>query len=155
MVVAMREIISRSVQETRKIARKHAREIMARADSVGARGAVIVALAGELGAGKTAFAQGFARALGVKENVMSPTFVLMKIYPLRKKRFQRLVHIDCYRIASSRDLLHLGFRELLKDKDAIVLIEWAERIKKILPRGAIWLRFRHGVKPHQRIISIS
>lgn len=114
--------------------------------------AMVIALTGELGAGKTTFVQGFAQALGVKENVLSPTFVLMKIYPLARKRFRRLAHIDCYRLASPNDLSHLGFKQILKDKDAIVLIEWAERVKKLVPRGAIWIRFRHSGHPHKRVI---
>lgn len=149
------EIQTNSAAETQKIARGFARALEPKKRG----GAVVVALEGELGAGKTTFAQGFARALGVQENVRSPTFVLMKIYELRqatrnkRQGFKHLVHIDCYRIQSPKDLLHLGFKEILKDKDAIILIEWADRIK-ILPSDAIWVKFMHGAKPHQRTISI-
>lgn len=106
--------------------------------------AFVVALEGELGAGKTTFVQGFARALGVKENVLSPTFVLMKIYKLPINfKLKHLIHIDCYRIDSPKDLLHLGFRDLLKDKDAIILIEWADRIRRLIPKDAVWIHFEH------------
>lgn len=112
----------------------------------------ILALEGELGSGKTTFVQGFARALGVKEKVLSPTFVLLKIYALKKRRLRRLIHIDCYRVSSSKDLVHLGFRDLLRDKDAVILIEWADRVKKLIPQSAIWIRFHHSSRPHKRVI---
>jgi len=163
----MIEVVTRSGAETKKIARILAREISA-PDRVGTRGAHVLALSGELGAGKTTFAQGFAQALGVAERVLSPTFVLMKIYGLPKKIkdkskkiknrrwiFKHLIHIDCYRLASPKDLLHLGFKAILKDKDAIILIEWPERIKKILPPDALWLQFIHGARQNERRIKMS
>lgn len=144
----MISIETRSAQETQRAAALLVGELRRGRP----RKPMVIALTGELGAGKTTFVQGFARALGVKENVLSPTFVLMKIYPLMRKRFRRLAHIDCYRLASPNDLLCLGFKQILKDKDAIVLIEWAERVKKLIPRGAIWIRFRHSGYPHKRVV---
>lgn len=155
-VYCMVEIAARSAVETQKIARLLADEIRPRQD-----GAVVIALEGELGAGKTTFAQGLARALGVKENVLSPTFVLMKIYDLNQESgirnygFKYFIHIDCYRIQSPKDLIHLGLKDILQDRDAIVLIEWADRIKKILPRDVIRLMFAHGVKHNERRIVMS
>ena len=73
---------------------------------------------------------------------------------VRRLSFGHLIHIDCYRIHGPKDLIHLGLKELLKDKDAIILIEWAERIKKILPYDALWVRFRHGRKYSERNIII-
>lgn len=154
----MREVMTASAKQTQKIARMLAGELT-RAPSRG--GARVIALQGDLGAGKTTFTQGFARALGIRENVLSPTFVLMKIYNLRqatsgkRQRFRHLVHIDCYRIASPKDLLHLGLREILKDRDAIILIEWADRIKKIIPPDAIWLKFAYGAHASQRTIILT
>ncbi len=163
----MREMTTTSAKQTQKIASLLAEEVTRAPRSVW-DGARVIALTGDLGTGKTTFTQGFAQALGIKENVLSPTFVLMKIYGLRpriknkSKRikntgqgFRHLVHIDCYRITSPKDLLHLGFKELLKDKDAIILIEWADRVKKILPRAALWIKFSHGGKSRQRGIVIS
>lgn len=136
---------------TKKIASRLAREISsARSDH-----ARVIALCGNLGAGKTTFAQGFARALGVKMPVTSPTFVLMKIYALEKKKYlKHLVHIDAYRIESAAELEHLGFRELLNDKDAVILIEWADRIKKLLSKDTMWITFAHGKKMNERSITI-
>jgi len=114
--------------------------------------AIIIALEGELGTGKTTFVQGFARALGIKDTIQSPTFVLMKIYTLKqKKNLKRLVHIDAYRLESARELEHMGVRKIFQDKDAVVLIEWADRVKHILPKERITLRFKH-VSPRERTI---
>ena len=117
--------------------------------------ATILALQGELGAGKTTFAQACARSLGIKDRVLSPTFVILKAYAAKKKKFAHFVHIDCYRLDSEKDLLHLGFKELAKDKDAIILIEWADRVKKIIPRSALWIRCAHGKHASERIIEIN
>lgn len=145
-------IYTESIKETQRAARMLAEELQA---SRPGRDACIIALSGELGAGKTTFAQGFAAALGVKEKIKSPTFVLMKIYALTKsQRFKHLVHLDCYRLQNSKDLIRLGVTEILRDRDAVILIEWADRVKKILPCDAIWVRFMHGAKQHERYIKI-
>lgn len=146
----MVEIITRSPQEMQKIAAGFAKEAAQKT----ANSALVIALEGELGSGKTTFVQGFAKAIGIEEKVLSPTFVLMKIYSLKQRRSKHLVHIDCYRLESAKDLLHLGFRKILKDKDAIILIEWADKIRRILPHDAIWISFCHGKRSQERIISI-
>lgn len=150
--------ISKSAIETNRFARKFLRTIVSRKR---AKGAVAIGLVGNLGAGKTTFTQAVARVLGVKENVLSPTFVLMKVYKISgqyssslSRRFKHLVHIDCYRLDSSSDLVHLGFRDIIKDTDAIVLIEWADRIKKILPKETVWVTMKHGKKQNERIITL-
>jgi len=142
---------TRSPQGTKKAASLIAKTIL-RLPRFGAR---LIALEGNLGSGKTTFVQGLARALGVKEKIQSPTFVLMKIYKLKAKSYKHLIHIDCYRLDSPKNLLHLGFKNLLKDKDAVILIEWAGKIKKLLPRkNTIWLHFRHGKVPSQRTVLV-
>ena len=154
----MIKMVTKNAAETKKVARALAREIV-RAPA--GRRARVLALSGELGAGKTTFTQGFATALGIKEKIKSPTFVLVKIYDLRhaagnmRHGFKHLIHIDCYRISSPKDLIHLGLRDLLKDKDAIILIEWPERIKKILPSHTRWLRFKYGKQSNGRSIDIN
>ena len=143
----MPEVLTKSSVETKKVAAFLARSL---------KKGVVIAMEGNLGSGKTTFVQGFAKALGIRENVLSPTFVLMKIYPLsKKKKLKHLIHIDCYRLGSPSDLRHLGFRNLLKDKDAIILIEWADRIKKLIPlKNVIWIKFSHGKSPMTRIIRL-
>lgn len=144
------EIRTKSAKETHNIARELALEA-ARAKN--RTSALVIALLGNLGAGKTTFAQGFAQALGIKERVLSPTFVIMKIYALQKRaRARHFVHIDCYRIHSPRDLVHLGVKEIFKDTKAIVLIEWPERIRGLIPRNALWVKFQHGKKENERIL---
>lgn len=125
----------------------------------GIGGPVVIGLVGELGAGKTAFFQGFARGLGVRESVRSPTFVLIKTYSLCASKFQVpgskfqiLVHIDCWRLKKPQELLRMGFREIIKNSRAIVLIEWADRVRGMLPRRTLWLKFKHGRKPNERVI---
>lgn len=140
-----------SAAKTKQIASRVAKEIM----RIGSDRARVVALKGNLGAGKTTFVQGFAHVLGIKEKIQSPTFVLMKIYSLNKqKHLKHLIHIDAYRLETPNELEHLGFRELLKDKDAVICIEWADRIKKLLPKETTWITFEHGKKINERSITI-
>ncbi|HEY4489042.1 MAG TPA: tRNA (adenosine(37)-N6)-threonylcarbamoyltransferase complex ATPase subunit type 1 TsaE [Candidatus Paceibacterota bacterium] len=96
--------------------------------------ATLVTLSGELGAGKTAFTQALARALGVTEHVTSPTFVLEKIYELPEgQKFKHLVHIDAYRLEGGSSLAPLGFDGIIKDPGNLVVLEWPERVQDILP----------------------
>lgn len=103
------------------------------------RGATLVTLSGELGAGKTAFAKAVAKAFGVEETVNSPTFVLEKIYVLPPKlgswtsKFRRLVHIDAYRLEKGSDLTPLCFDELMQDSRNLILLEWPEKVSDTLP----------------------
>lgn len=99
--------------------------------------ATVIALEGELGAGKTALTKAIARVLGIKETVTSPTFVIMKVYPVATHdHFQKLIHIDAYRIEHDDEMRVLGFSELLKDPTALIVIEWPLRIANLIPRDA-------------------
>jgi len=102
--------------------------------------ATLVTLSGELGAGKTTFTQGVAKAVGVAEVVTSPTFVIEKIYALEGQRWERLVHIDAYRLNDPHELEVLGWSELLSDKGNLILLEWPERVTPIIPNTAIQIR---------------
>ena len=99
-------------------------------------GATVVALSGDLGAGKTTFAQGIARALGVEEQVTSPTFVIEKIYSLQNQKFARLIHIDAYRLKDSHELEVLGWKEVSADPENLIIIEWPENISGLVPETA-------------------
>ena len=103
--------------------------------------ATVVALSGELGAGKTTFAQGIARALGIEENVTSPTFVLEKIYQLEGQRFARLIHIDAYRLNDPHELEVLGWTEIIVDPVNLIIIEWPEKVARLIPADAIHIAF--------------
>lgn len=101
----------------------------------------VYALTGHLGAGKTTFAQFFLRALGVSGSITSPTFVIIKRYALNYAEYESAYHIDCYRLNNPQELLALGFMEILADQKALVVIEWADKIKEFLPFDALWLDF--------------
>ena len=115
--------------------------------------AIVVTLSGDLGAGKTTFAQGVARALGVVETVSSPTFVIEKVYALSAQRWNRLVHIDAYRLNSSHELMVLGWNELIADPKNIIVLEWPERVSDLIPKHAVQIRF--DIKNEERIITIN
>lgn len=100
--------------------------------------ATLVTLSGELGAGKTAFMQAAAKALGITDTVTSPTFVLEKIYPLPEGAvFRKLVHIDAYRLKEGRELSALAFSQLLEDPGNLIFLEWPERVADALPPPAV------------------
>jgi tRNA threonylcarbamoyladenosine biosynthesis protein TsaE len=115
--------------------------------------AIVVALSGELGAGKTTFAQGVATTLGVQESVTSPTFVIEKIYVLDGQRFERLIHIDAYRLNTAHELEVLGWHELVSDPGNLVLLEWPEKVAELIPKNAITIRF--DIDGEKRIITIN
>lgn len=98
--------------------------------------ATIIALSGELGAGKTTFAQAVAKALGVKETVNSPTFVIEKVYALDSERWGHLVHIDAYRLKNANELRTLGWDEMAGDPSNLILVEWPEHVEGAIPKDA-------------------
>ena len=101
--------------------------------------ATLIALSGDLGAGKTAFTKAVAKVLGVSEEVTSPTFVLEKIYQLAGKQWKHLIHIDAYRLEGGHELLAIGFDGIYRDAGNLILLEWPEKVpsalegKKALP----------------------
>jgi len=101
----------------------------------------IICLEGNLGTGKTTFAQGFLKGLGIKGPFTSPTFVIFKYYKSRKLKNFNIYHMDAYRV-NAKDVLNLGWKEIVAGKDNIIIIEWADRIKKIIPKGAVWIKFK-------------
>lgn len=113
--------------------------------------ATIVALQGELGAGKTTFTQEVGKLLGVTENMHSPTFVIMKVYEINYKParqsggggFKHLIHIDAYRLENDAELLHLGWEEIIKEPENLVFIEWPENVAGIIPENAKRISFKH------------
>ena len=102
-------------------------------------GAVVLALSGDLGAGKTTFTQALGRQLGIAEDITSPTFTIMKGYETTDSTFSRLIHMDAYRIESEEELRPLRFEEILKTPNVILVIEWAELIKGALPAEVLHL----------------
>lgn len=110
----------------------------------------VIALTGELGGGKTTFTQGFIKALGITKPVLSPTFVLMRQY---KKKDLHVYHLDLYRLTSTAEIKDLGISDMLRDKQGITIIEWAERAKGLLPKELIKINFK-TTGPEAREITI-
>ena len=138
------EVITKSARETQKLGKKLAASL---------KNKEVIALYGELGSGKTTFVQGLAQGLGIKGRIISPTFVFIRSYTLYPKPFT-LHHVDLYRIDKIEDTRGLGLEELMREKEAIVVIEWAEKIKSILPKKRIDVYFEY-VSENQRKINIS
>jgi tRNA threonylcarbamoyladenosine biosynthesis protein TsaE len=112
-------------------------------------GAVVVHLVGDLGAGKTSFVQTIARDFGIEDNVMSPTYTLMRSYDIpedrlasgAKRRFKRLVHIDAYRLEKPLEWHQLKPEEFLEEYGTIVFIEWPEKVAGVGPKPDLTLLF--------------
>ena len=101
----------------------------------------VLCLQGELGSGKTCLTQGIARGLGVTLPVTSPTFIIVNEYAL-PGRHHRLYHIDLYRVESAADARTTGLEEYLFGHD-ICVVEWAERVREILPSERLWITLGH------------
>lgn len=142
-------LVSQSTGDTRAIAAQLAEQF--RTHLVGRSTALVVALEGELGAGKTTLAQGIARALGVREQLKSPTFNLAKEYHIPDTPY-RLWHIDCYRLNDHRDLASLDMAHIWADPTALVLIEWAQRVAHALPRDHWEIHLTHAGNEKREIV---
>jgi len=159
--------ISRNETDTQKLAKKISKTL---------RGGEIILLSGDLGAGKTAFVKGLAKALGIADIVKSPTFNLMKCYKIKRARKQEskkagknpplspftkgevryLCHIDAYRLTNATDLLDIGAEEYLGQPNVVTAIEWPEQVKNIekLSGKIIKIQISHGAKENERKIKI-
>ena len=113
-----------------------------------ARAGDVVLLVGDLGAGKTAFTQGFALALGVEEHVTSPTFTLARSYKGRV----RLNHLDAYRLESAQEAEDLGLGELLEE--GVTVIEWGDTVAPAIPADYLELRFAYGDQDDDRNVAV-
>lgn len=136
-----RIFLTKSAKETQKIGTDFAKQILKLSP---AENATVIGLEGELGSGKTTFLQGFAEGLGIKEKILSPTFVIMKRF--KTSGSKNFYHIDAYRINNPEEILELGFKEIIFNPKNIVAIEWPEKIKKFLPNpdgiSAIFIKFK-------------
>jgi len=121
-------VVTNSAEETAEVGERLA---------VNIKGGKIIALTGELGAGKTTFVQGFARGLGVPERIVSPTFIIMRSYPTATH--QRFYHVDLYRLEENieKEVENIGLVDLLNNAESVIIIEWAERVMKLLPKDTM------------------
>lgn len=149
--------VSYNEQQTIKIAKEFAKSL---------KGGEIICLIGELGTGKTTFTKGLAKGLGVKKSIRSPSFVLIKSYLIpqlsqklntkdqRLKIKYQIFHIDLYRIKKLQELINLGVLEYFNQPNIITIIEWADKIKKILPKKRTEIKIKFGKKEGERKIII-
>ena len=134
--------VCRSPDETRAVAARLADECP---------DGTVLCLHGDLGAGKTCFVQGLARAIGVRRPVGSPTFTLVNEYRGRRG----LAHIDLYRVRGAVDAFSLGLEDYLEHYPGIVAIEWAERASDFMPEDAWHVRLSPGDGENARIVEIA
>ncbi len=111
--------------------------------------AVVVALSGDLGAGKTTLVQLLAKRLGISEVVTSPTFTIMKTYGAKDDTFNQLVHMDAYRIESLDELRPLHITDIFLAEKTLFCIEWAEKIAEALPANIVSLDIQTTGKVRQ------
>jgi len=144
-----KENITSSITQTKKLAEKIAKQVIKKRPE---GQAFVVGLKGDLGGGKTTFVQGFAKGLKIREKILSPTFVIYKKFPISNfqfpnklqisnSKFQNFYHFDCYRVRKSKEILDLGFKEIISNPKNIVIVEWADKIQKIMPKNTLWLNF--------------
>ncbi len=114
---------------------------LARGVAKALRGGDTISLEGELGSGKTAFVQELAKAMGVKDRVTSPTFVVVKPYKIAVPSLSYLYHVDCYRLQNPQELTKLGLAEILEDPRAVTVIEWGERVRALRRRYSLRIQF--------------
>lgn len=130
------EITTKSPDETKKLGSQIANNLT---------GGGVYALVGDLGSGKTTFAQGFTEELGI-ERVNSPTFIILRKYDVKSKnsKVKNLFHVDLYRLEHNieHELVNLGVTELWDKKENIFLIEWADKVNKnVFPKKTKWIKF--------------
>lgn len=138
--------ITKDFEETEELGEKFAKELTS-GDTV--------CLFGELGSGKTTFTKGLAKGLGIKSRIISPTFVLLRTYHLTTNNQQpisNLYHLDLYRLENQKEIEGVGLSELLEDKKAVVLIEWAEKIESLLPRFRWNISFEYVGENERKIV---
>ena len=133
---------------------KVAQDIVQKAKDAQADTATVITLEGDLGSGKTTLTQEVARILGVKESVISPTFVIMKKYEVVDTIFKHLIHIDAYRLNESKELINLGWEELLADKTNLIIIEWPSQVPECIPGNACRIDLSHS-EDNTRVIKFN
>jgi len=135
------EVFTTSTKETQEAGRRFGSSL---------KGGEVISFSGDLGSGKTTFIQGLAQGLGIEKRIVSPTFIIMREYPLDNKSF---FHIDLYRLEENiqQELNNLGISELLKQNKHIFAIEWGERAKGLLPQNTIHISIENIDEDKRRI----
>jgi tRNA threonylcarbamoyladenosine biosynthesis protein TsaE len=165
-ILLKRKYLTKSPAQTKRVGAILAKKILSPVFEKGwgipRQTALVIGLAGDLGGGKTTFLQGLAKGLGIKAKILSPTFIIMRKSEIRdpkpetnfkfeNSKFKTFYHIDCYRIKKAKEILALGFKKIISNPRNIVAIEWADRIRRILPRDAMILKFELANKKTRKI----
>lgn len=141
-----KEFISKSLDDTAQFAKEFVENLLKTGGKTGGKpvqSATVVALYGDLGAGKTTFVKAVAEIFGIQKTVTSPTFVLEKVYKIKGfGGFTHLIHIDAYRLENGAELLTLGWEALLEDPHNLIFLEWPERVAETLPEESRRIQFR-------------
>lgn len=138
-------MVSRNIKNTQKIAKDFLGQIYKKKSNK----AIVVGLYGDLGTGKTAFTQAVARLLRVKRKVNSPTFVIIKKYPVKSKQHKFLFHIDAYRLKNAKEIINLGWKKIITNPEHLVFIEWPERVIKAMPKKHHKVKISHTKEGHR------
>jgi tRNA threonylcarbamoyladenosine biosynthesis protein TsaE len=125
--------------------------IMRPRNKFGVTNATVFALVGDLGAGKTTFSKTFLKELGVKQHVQSPTFSIINSYEISFDEYEKVFHIDTYRIEDIKELEVLHIDEILSNPKHIIVIEWADKIKAHIPQDAVWMYFEHDTLETRKV----
>lgn len=139
------KFLTKTEKQTQALAKTFVKELT--------RGGVF-GLVGNLGAGKTAFVKGVAKALGIKQRVNSPTFVLMRTYDTKHALIKRLVHVDAYRLKKAASLAAIGLEDFIKDAETLVLIEWADMVTSLLPDKKKIIKLAHKTGGREIILPL-
>lgn len=139
----MDKIISKSKSQTEKLGVELSKKLKAKD---------VVCLYGDLGSGKTTFVKGLARGLKVRSRVISPTFIIIRSHLTRGEEINCLYHVDLYRLESLKQIKEVGIKDIFYDKKAVVVIEWPEKAKKILPKKRWEVFFKQKDKETREIL---
>ena len=140
--------LSKNISETGILAKNFLKLVSHKKTS---QKAVVVGLYGDLGSGKTAFVKEVAKALGTEKYIISPTFVIMKNYKLKTKNYKLLIHIDAYRLDDPKELISLGWEELINDSQNLIFVEWADKALGLLPLNSIKVNIDYLSENERRI----
>ena len=137
----MQTYISHSEAETESIGEKFAEDLP---------DGTVIAMYGDLGAGKTAFVRGMAKGMGLSCRVSSPTFTIVNEYIGERE----LIHFDMYRLESADELFDIGWEDYLT-RGGVCAVEWSERVDDAMPADTLWVDIARGTGESDRIITIS
>jgi tRNA threonylcarbamoyl adenosine modification protein YjeE len=146
------EVLSRSEEETQNLGK----ELWQKYEKYAGKRAIVFALEGPMGSGKTQLTKGMARAMGIKDEIVSPTYNLILNYQSEKSK-QELSHIDAWKIYGSEEFKSLGISDLISDKTVLV-VEWADRVTDAIRKFneeaiIIWVKIAYKAKDNERLIS--